>query len=353
MAASPRVPVVNALTDLFHPCQLLADLHTVQEHKGTLAGSDPDLPRRRAPTTWRTRTCSAARPPACTCGSRAGRVRARPRHPRQGHRRSPRRPAARRSSSWIAVEAVDGRRRRRHRHLGVDGPGGRGRPTGRRRSCPTPSTPPRCSRTPRTTRSCCTACRPTAARRSPPRSSTARRASSGTRPRTGCTRRRRCSPGCSSKARAERMSAENGVLSTKAARHQRIIELLSHHSVRSQARAGRAARATAGLHVTQATLSRDLVELDAVRVRDARGVLVYAVPGEGGDRTPRARRRLGDCRAPAGPALRASCSSAPRPRRTSSCCGPRRAPRSSSRRPSTRPSWPPRSAASPATTPCW
>ena len=39
-----------------------------------------------------------------------------------------------------------------------------------------------------------------------------------------------------------------------------------------------------GVQVTQATLSRDLVELGAVRVRGKDGVLVYAVPGEGGDR---------------------------------------------------------------------
>ena len=38
MAAHAGVPVVNALTDEFHPCQLLADLLTVQEHKGTLSG---------------------------------------------------------------------------------------------------------------------------------------------------------------------------------------------------------------------------------------------------------------------------------------------------------------------------
>ncbi|WP_435769133.1 ornithine carbamoyltransferase [Nocardioides sp. SYSU DS0651] len=38
MAAMSGVPVVNALTDDFHPCQLLADLLTVQEHKGRLAG---------------------------------------------------------------------------------------------------------------------------------------------------------------------------------------------------------------------------------------------------------------------------------------------------------------------------
>ncbi|GAA4699659.1 ornithine carbamoyltransferase [Nocardioides nanhaiensis] len=38
MAAHAGVPVVNALTDDFHPCQLLADLQTVREHRGELAG---------------------------------------------------------------------------------------------------------------------------------------------------------------------------------------------------------------------------------------------------------------------------------------------------------------------------
>lgn len=38
MASAATVPVVNALTDQFHPCQVLADLQTVQERLGHLAG---------------------------------------------------------------------------------------------------------------------------------------------------------------------------------------------------------------------------------------------------------------------------------------------------------------------------
>ncbi|MBI5162063.1 MAG: ornithine carbamoyltransferase [Micrococcales bacterium] len=38
MAEGTTVPVVNALSDDFHPCQLLADLQTIREHKGALAG---------------------------------------------------------------------------------------------------------------------------------------------------------------------------------------------------------------------------------------------------------------------------------------------------------------------------
>jgi ornithine carbamoyltransferase len=37
MAANSNVPVVNSLSDDYHPCQLLADLMTIQEHKGRLA----------------------------------------------------------------------------------------------------------------------------------------------------------------------------------------------------------------------------------------------------------------------------------------------------------------------------
>ena len=70
---------------------------------------------------------------------------------------------------------------------------------------------------------------------------------------------------------------------TKAARHAQIAAILSHADppVRSQEElADRLAQC--GARVTQATLSRDLEELGAVRLRGAGGTLVYALPGEPG-----------------------------------------------------------------------
>lgn len=72
---------------------------------------------------------------------------------------------------------------------------------------------------------------------------------------------------------------------TKAARHARIVDLLEHHEVPSQARLAKLL-ADDGHAVTQATLSRDLDELGAVKVALPEGGSVYAVPGEGGDSTP-------------------------------------------------------------------
>lgn len=67
---------------------------------------------------------------------------------------------------------------------------------------------------------------------------------------------------------------------TKAARHQSIVALLTRTAVRSQSELARMLAAE-GLPVTQATLSRDLDELGAEKVRDPAGQLVYAVRGEG------------------------------------------------------------------------
>jgi ornithine carbamoyltransferase len=37
-AANSKVPVINALTDMYHPCQLLADVQTFIEHRGDISG---------------------------------------------------------------------------------------------------------------------------------------------------------------------------------------------------------------------------------------------------------------------------------------------------------------------------
>lgn len=80
---------------------------------------------------------------------------------------------------------------------------------------------------------------------------------------------------------------EARIPATKAARQQLIIDLLGKEAVRSQGELVELLNSH-GVHSTPSTVSRDLVELDAVRVRHPDGSLVYAVPGEGGDRTPRA-----------------------------------------------------------------
>ncbi|MFD0775386.1 arginine repressor [Streptomonospora algeriensis] len=75
---------------------------------------------------------------------------------------------------------------------------------------------------------------------------------------------------------------------TKTARHARISEVLTRHDVRSQADLARLL-ADSGVQVTQATLSRDLDELGAVKLRTVDGELIYVLPGEGGERLQRAR----------------------------------------------------------------
>ena len=68
---------------------------------------------------------------------------------------------------------------------------------------------------------------------------------------------------------------------TKAARHARIASILGQRSAPVRSQEELADRlATFGLRVTQATLSRDLEEIGAVRLRASDGSLVYALPGD-------------------------------------------------------------------------
>ena len=170
---------------------------------------------------------------------------------------------------------------------------------------------------------------------------------------------------------------------TKAARQAQIADILSRVRVRSQEELADLL-AQRGVRVTQATLSRDLEELGAVRLRGAGGTLVYALPGDPGgpgsrpgglpgppaeeppaDGPPassgprggwpgawfagRADEGASGALARVGPEL--SCR--PRRARTWWCCAPRRGRPSSSPPPSTMPAGRPSSARSRATTPSW
>jgi transcriptional regulator of arginine metabolism len=69
---------------------------------------------------------------------------------------------------------------------------------------------------------------------------------------------------------------------TKTARQARIAAILARQQVRSQEELAELLERYASVHVTQATLSRDLDELGVVRLRAAGGALVYALPEEPG-----------------------------------------------------------------------
>ena len=69
---------------------------------------------------------------------------------------------------------------------------------------------------------------------------------------------------------------------TKAARQARIAAILAREQVHSQEQLAGLLSQYTGLHVTQATLSRDLDELGVVRLRAVDGTLVYALPADPG-----------------------------------------------------------------------
>ena len=75
------------------------------------------------------------------------------------------------------------------------------------------------------------------------------------------------------------MSTGTGT-TTRATRQARIVELVSQEQVRSQSELLGLLEAE-GIETTQATLSRDLDELGAVKLRGAGGVPVYVIPDDG------------------------------------------------------------------------
>lgn len=91
-----------------------------------------------------------------------------------------------------------------------------------------------------------------------------------------------------SQAQDNEHAAGPAVPQTRTARHRRIVDILNRQPVRSQSQLAKLL-ADDGLTVTQATLSRDLDELGAVKIRNTGGELIYAVPSEGGFRTRRPR----------------------------------------------------------------
>jgi len=105
---------------------------------------------------------------------------------------------------------------------------------------------------------------------------------------------------------------------TKAARQARIAAILAMEQVHSQEQLAVLLDRYAGMHVAQATLSRDLDELGVVRLRAADGSLVYALPGEPGGPGSRAgigldfpERTQPSLTPPAPPAAEAAKDSAP------------------------------------------
>ena len=183
LALYATVPVINGLTDLLHPCQVLADLFTMQEEFGSLAGKV---------VAWIGDGNNMANSWLDAAGVLGFELRlACP----EGY--EPNRAIFERNSARAKHHdyRAAGRGRRRcprghHRRVGLDGSGEREPRLGARRSRATLST--RSSwRWPIRRRSSCTASRPTAARKWPKRCSRARAPGCGTRPRTGCMYRRR------------------------------------------------------------------------------------------------------------------------------------------------------------------
>ena len=336
-----RVPVVNALTDEFHPCQILADLMTVTEHKGATAGLSLAYLGDGANNMAHSYLLGGAPGRHARTHRRTGRATCPTRRSSPGAEELARSTAGRSwcttdaaaavsgadvvaTDTWVSMgqEAREGDARRdgqpvRAVRRGRRRPGARG---GRRDRAALPARLPRHGDLRR-------------------RSSTGRSRSSGTRRRTGCTPRRRCCP--SSWSRRDRHDARRPAPADR--RHP-------HPPATSTPRASCSS-------TWPATASRSprrpcpATSSSSVRSRSATGrALVYAVPGEGGDRTPRAAVGAHELLGPAAPAVRGAARHRGGVGQPGGRCAPRPAPPVTWRRRSTTPtratSWAP----SPVTT---
>ena len=275
LAGASSVPVVNALTDGFHPCQVLADLQTVQERKGRLAGLT---------LTYLGDGANNMAASLLVGGAMAG-LHVRIGAP-AGYHPDPAvvaraqaygtdvvvtdDPGAAASGAdvlctdvWVSM-GQDGAEQRVRDLTPV-----RARREGRRGSGSRPAGAALPAGSPRR-----------GDRRVGDRRSALRRLGRGREPPAR-------PEGPADLAAAAGMTTTTAPL-TKAARQARIVELLEGRPVASQTQLGRLL-ADAGVAVTQATLSRDLDELGAVKVRTRTG-LAYAVPAENAPRvgTPEA-----------------------------------------------------------------
>ena len=125
LAAAASIPVINALTNEHHPCQALADVMTIEEEFGTLAGiqvafvGDGD------------NVCALAHPggrprPASSSGSPRRRATSRTRRSSRPHARAATATGGSIVLTHDPAEAVRRRRGRLRGRLDVDGQGGRG-----------------------------------------------------------------------------------------------------------------------------------------------------------------------------------------------------------------------------------
>ena len=185
LARYADVPVINGLTDLLHPCQILADILTIRQHLGgyegkkvAWIGDGNNMANSWINAAYRLGFELRARLPG---GLRA----------RRDHLLARAQQEAKITRHARSEGGGRGRRRRQHRRVGVSM--GQEEEQKKRERDFAGYTVDRGDdgSAPRRTRSSCTASPRIAARKSPPTSSTARRAACGTRPRIACTSRRR------------------------------------------------------------------------------------------------------------------------------------------------------------------